>query len=136
MGEALGSNEEAARKRVTRALTKLHPLLTQRGVALSTAALGAALASEAVTAAPAGLAVSISGSALTAAAIGTGPTLTLLNFMVMTKLKLGVMGAILIVSVMTPLVIQHRAQARWRAQDEALRQQIAELQAENGRLSL
>jgi RNA polymerase sigma factor (sigma-70 family) len=55
VGEALGSNDEAARKRVTRALEKLHSLLQHRGVSLSAAALGTALAAEAVTAAPAGL---------------------------------------------------------------------------------
>src|SRR5438552_6771752 len=44
IGEALGSNEDAARMRVNRALNKLHNLLTHRGVALSAAALGSALA--------------------------------------------------------------------------------------------
>src|ERR1039457_1767253 len=49
LGEALGSNEDAARMRVNRALEKLHSLLTRRGVTLSAAALGTALAGEAVT---------------------------------------------------------------------------------------
>src|SRR5699024_568874 len=35
VGEALGSNEEAARKRVSRALDKLRDLLKRRGVTLS-----------------------------------------------------------------------------------------------------
>lgn len=52
VGEALGSTEEAARKRVSRALEKLHSLLQNRGVSLSAAALGTALATEALTAAP------------------------------------------------------------------------------------
>ena len=56
VGEALGSSEDAARKRVDRALEKLHVLLKHRGATLSAAALGTALATEAVTAAPAGLA--------------------------------------------------------------------------------
>ena len=51
IGTALGSNEDAARMRVTRALDKLHILLKHRGVTLSAAALGAALATEAATAA-------------------------------------------------------------------------------------
>src|ERR1041385_7727803 len=52
VGSALGSNEEAARKRVDRALEKLELLLKRRGVAFSAAALAATLATQAVTAAP------------------------------------------------------------------------------------
>src|SRR5688572_21717580 len=40
LGAALGSSEEAARKRVDRALEKLHASLMRRGVALSVTALG------------------------------------------------------------------------------------------------
>src|ERR1019366_1334568 len=64
VGEALGSNEDAARMRVNRALEKLHSLLKHRGVILSVAALGTILTAKAVTAAPIGLAVTISGVAL------------------------------------------------------------------------
>ena len=56
VGQALGSNEDAARKRVDRALEKLRDLLKKRGIALSTTALASALGSQAVIAAPAGLA--------------------------------------------------------------------------------
>jgi DNA-directed RNA polymerase specialized sigma24 family protein len=55
MGEALGSGEDAARKRVGRALEKPHVLLKHRGAMLSAAALWTTLATEAVTAAPSGL---------------------------------------------------------------------------------
>jgi hypothetical protein len=72
VGEALGSNEDAARMRVNRALEKLHSLLKHRGVTLSVAALGTMLTAGAVTAAPAGLAVTVSSVALTGAAAGTG----------------------------------------------------------------
>ncbi len=71
VGQALGSNEDAARMRVTRALEKLHTLLTHRGVTLSAAALGTALATEAVTAAPAGLAGSLAATALATTAAAT-----------------------------------------------------------------
>jgi RNA polymerase sigma factor (sigma-70 family) len=43
VGEALGTNEAAAQKRVTRALEKLQRLLKQPGTAFSAAALGTAL---------------------------------------------------------------------------------------------
>ncbi len=47
VGEAIGSNEDAARKRVDRALEKLRVLLKHRGVALTTAALGTASSPDA-----------------------------------------------------------------------------------------
>jgi RNA polymerase sigma factor (sigma-70 family) len=71
VGEALGISEDAARKRVDRALEKLHILLKDRGATLSLAALGTALATEAVTAAPAGLAATISSAAILAGSTTT-----------------------------------------------------------------
>ena len=130
VGKALGSNEDAARMRVTRALEKLHSLLKHRGVTLSVAALGTVLTAEAVTAAPVGLAVTISSVALAGAATGTGTTLTFLKAMIMTKVQAGVIGVIIVASVLTPLVIQHQTQVRLREENQSLRQQIAQLNTE------
>jgi RNA polymerase sigma factor (sigma-70 family) len=135
VGEALGSTEDAARMRVTRALEKLHSLLKHRGVTFSVAALGTVLTAEAVTAAPAGLAVTISSVALASAAAGTGITLSLLKAMTMTKFQVGIIGAIVVASVLTPLVIQHQAQVRLREESESLRQQIARLNADSKSLA-
>jgi RNA polymerase sigma factor (sigma-70 family) len=77
VGEAMGTNEAAAQKRVSRALEKLHTLLKRRGVTLSVATLGVALTVEAVKAAPAGMAASISGAAVAGAAAGSGNIFTL-----------------------------------------------------------
>jgi RNA polymerase sigma factor (sigma-70 family) len=137
VGQALGGSEEAARKRVSRALEKLHLLLKHRGVSFSAAALGTALASEAVTAAPTGLALGVVGTALASAAAG-GTALTVLNLMNMTTLKLSVLGAIVIGGVATPLAIQHQSLAKQREENQALRQQVGQLaglEAENDRLS-
>jgi hypothetical protein len=138
VGTALGSSENAAQKRVGRALEELRSLLTRRGVTLPAAALGAALASEAVSAAPASMAVTVSSGALTAVATGFGTTVTLYKLMAMTKLKLGILGVLAIAGVATPLVIHHQSQARLREQDNVLLQQadrISQLEAENDRLS-
>ena len=137
VGEALGSNEEAARKRVSRALEKLQLLLKHRGVSLSAAALGTLLATEAVTAAPAGLAVGLAGAALTCAA-GGGTALSVLKIMNMTTLKLGVLGAIVVGGVVTPLAIQHQSLVKQREENQALRRQVeqmAQLERENDPLS-
>lgn len=133
IGAALGSNEDAARMRVNRALEKLHVLLKQRGATSSAAVLALALTGTTVMAAPPGLAVSISSAALAGAAAGGGSALTLLKVMTMTKLKLGILSAILVAGVVSPLVIQH--QTKLRRENEDLRQQMDQLTAENARLS-
>jgi RNA polymerase sigma factor (sigma-70 family) len=138
VAQALGTNEAAAQKRVSRALEKLQVLLKHRGVTFSGAALGTALAGEAVTAAPAGLAGSVSEAALASLAAGTGNTITLLQFMAATKLKAGVFTAIIAASLLTPLLIHRRAQAELRQQDGALQtkaEQMSQVTADNQRLA-
>lgn len=138
VGAALGTNEDAARMRVTRALEKLQSLLKRRGVAYSATALGAALSTQAVTAVPAGLAASISGAALASAAAQTGTTLTLLNILAMTKLKIGIAGALVLAVAATPWAIQHKDQLQLRNENASLRRQVNDLShfaAENDRLS-
>jgi len=98
VGKTLGSTEDTAQKRVSRALEKLRSLLKHRGVTFTATALGAALAGEAATAAPAGLAESIAGTALASAASG-GTTLSLLKIISVTKLKLGIISAIGVVGI-------------------------------------
>src|SRR5262249_17999751 len=137
VGETLGSTEEAARKRVNRALEKLHLLLTQRGVTLSVAALGSVLATEAVTAAPAGLAAGVAAGAVAGAAVSNATSLTILKIMGMTKLKAGIAAAI-VAALAVPLVVQHRAQTRLQQENEALQKKVqtmGQLIAENQRLA-
>lgn len=67
IGKALGVSDDAAQKRVSRALEKLHAEFARRGVTTTAIALAGALSAHAVTEAPAGLSVALSSSALTAA---------------------------------------------------------------------
>jgi RNA polymerase sigma factor (sigma-70 family) len=134
VGSALGGSEEAARKRVDRALEKLHTLLTQKGIALSVSALGAALGAEAVTAAPVGLAGSIAGAAL-AGVSAAGTSLTVLKLMTITKLKAGLLSIVVVAGVSAPLVMQYRAQQQLREENTALRQQLNEAAAQTSTLS-
>ena len=89
VGTALGVSEEAARKRVSRALERLRVFFNRRGLNFSASTLAALLATHAVTAAPTGMVVSISGAAIASVAVSGGTALTLLKIMTMTKLKLG-----------------------------------------------
>jgi len=127
IGEVLDTNEDAAQKRVSRALEKLHVLLVRRGVALSGAGLAAMLGTQAVTAAPAGLAACISAGALaTTAATGGGATLGLLQLMATAKLKIAV-GTVVVAGLGTTLILEHQAQARLREHSRALQQQVKQL---------
>lgn len=120
VGMALGTNEDAAQKRVSRALEKLRAFLTRRGITFSAAMLATTLASQAVTAAPAGLAVSVTGAALAGAAAGGGITVTLLKLMSMTKIKFAVAATLVVVALPTPLLIQQQALAKARAEQSEL----------------
>ncbi len=53
VGNAIGMSEDAAQKRVSRALEKLRRLFTKRGIVLPGAVLGSTIAARAVDAAPA-----------------------------------------------------------------------------------
>jgi len=95
VGAALGASEDAAKKRVTRALEKLRKFFTKRGVALSTAVIASAVSANSVQAAPIGLAKTISAVAIAKGAAATTSTLTLvkgaLKLMAWTKAKTVVM---------------------------------------------
>src|SRR5262245_10355021 len=87
IGTALGSSDEAARKRVDRALDKLQFLLKRRGVALSVAAVSSAMAGHAATAAPIGLAAGIAAGALAGTGASSAFALTAIKIMSITKLQ-------------------------------------------------
>jgi len=141
VGEALGTTEDTAQKRVSRALEKLHGILRQRSITahVSAAALGAALTVEAVTAAPSGLAATLAGMALTSATAATTlPISFTTKLALMTKLKAASLSALLIGAVATPAVIHHRAQVQIRESEEqlvALKRQLAASTVENERLA-
>lgn len=133
VGAALGASEDAAKMRVNRALERLRRFFAQRGVALSTTAVGGAIAANAVQAAPAAVAtsiiVSVGGGTIVAAS-----TLTLvkgvLELVTITKLKLGVISAVVALGVATPLVLQQQTNARLREENRALHAQTIQLPAE------
>lgn len=129
IGEALGSTEDAAQKRVTRALEKLRGMLVSRGATVSVAGLAAALGAHAVTAAPAGLAVSVSSAALASAAASGGVTLTLLKLMAMTKSQV-VVSAVVVAGLGTALVVEHQTSAKLREQNRALQAQVEQWAAQ------
>jgi RNA polymerase sigma factor (sigma-70 family) len=138
MGTALGLSEGAAQMRVSRTLERLRRALARRGIAISATALSATLGSDAVISAPAGLAASAASTALASAATDSGSALSLIKLMTMTKLKAGVIAAIAVAGVATPLAVQRQTQVKLRQENQSLRQQVHQLaqsETENVRLS-
>ena len=138
VGAKLRLNENTARMRVDRALDKLHAALAQRGVTSTTAALAVALANQAGVAAPAGLAASVTGAALAgggaAAAAGAGAWLT---FMSITKVQIGIAGALAVAGA-TGYLVQAETNAGLRREIVATQTQVqvvTALRAENTHLS-
>jgi RNA polymerase sigma factor (sigma-70 family) len=96
VGTALGTNEEAAKKRVARGLDKLRIFFSKRGVTLSAVAIAGAVSANSVQAAPAALANATTAAALAGGAAAGSSTLTLikgaLKIMAWTKAKTAIVG--------------------------------------------
>ena len=108
VGAALGASEEAAKKRVNRALEKLRKFFAKRGVSSTTATIAGAISANSVQAAPAALAKTATAMALAKGAAASTSTLTLikgaLKIMAWTKAKTAVavgLAAILVIGTTT-----------------------------------
>jgi RNA polymerase sigma factor (sigma-70 family) len=125
VGASLGISEDAAQKRVSRALDKLRDILGRRGIALSATGLATLLTAEAVTAAPVALSISVTSVALAGAAtLSTGAAIaTTTKTIVMTKLQLAVTGTVLVASLATPLAYQYQNTQQLRRENAALARQ-------------
>ena len=112
VGEALGTSENVAQKRVARAVQELATMLRRRGYVLPAAALATSLAAGAVTAAPAGLALSIAGTVFGGAGAAGGIGSTTAKLAGLAKLKLGIVGALVVAGAVTVVFLQHTPQAK------------------------
>jgi RNA polymerase sigma factor (sigma-70 family) len=132
VGEALGTTENVAQKRVSRAVNELGALLQRRGVTLSATALASSLAAGAVTAAPAGLASSIAGAVLTGAGTTGGIGLVSGKVIAVVKLKGLIVGAIVVAGIVATILLQTQSTSSSR-NDQGLERQKAAL-AEAGNI--
>ena len=123
IGRMLKLNEEAAKKRVNRALEKLHRFFSKRGISSTTAIIAGEISAHSVQAAPATLAKAVTAIAVTKGATAGISTLTLvkgaLKIMAWTKAKTAiVVGAGLILTAgTTALVVEAVHSAQERAYD-------------------
>ena len=104
IAELLGLGDEAAQKRVNRAVERLRERLAKRGITANASGLAVVIPANAVQVAPVGLVATLTSASVVSAAAGTG-TLTFLNLVAMTKLQLGIVST-LVVAVGTLVVIR------------------------------
>lgn len=136
VGAALGISDDAAQKRVSRALEKLRLLLSRRGCTLTAASLTAVMAAKTATAIPAGLAVTVASTSV-ASASQAGVGWSFAKFMGAMKLKTAISASVVCVSLILPLAVHVQARGKLREQMQILQRQAAQaswLEAENQRL--
>ena len=119
IGATLGVSDDAAQKRVSRALERLRTQLTSRGVTTTAVALSTVMSTNAVPLAPAGLAATLSTAALAGTTLTTIATAT--NAIAMTTLQKTILGATLAAAVGTG-IYEARQASILRSQVQTLQQ--------------
>jgi hypothetical protein len=136
VGQTLGTSDDAAQKRVSRAVERLRDFFSKRGVTVGASGLVLLISANAVQAAPAGLAITISAAA--AVSVGTTMTATALTTasktIAMTTLQKTLVAAALVAAVGAGIFETHHV---WplRNQVWALRRQQAPLFAQIDQLT-
>ncbi|MBI3418479.1 MAG: sigma-70 family RNA polymerase sigma factor [Verrucomicrobia bacterium] len=134
MAQTLGINDDAAQKRVSRAVERLREFFARRGVTVGASGLVVVLSANAVQAAPVGLAVTISTSAVLAGkTIAAATTVTAVKTIAMTTLQKTLVGATLAAAVGTG-IYEARQASRLREENQSLQQSQASLAEQNQRL--
>lgn len=127
VGAAIGASEDAAQKRVVRALDRLRAFFSRRKIAISSAALIATLSAKAVQAAPLGLAATIAAGATGAgvAAVSAAAVSSAAKTIAMTTIqKITITAAF--ASVIALGIYEARQASSFRQEVHALRAQLEE----------
>jgi RNA polymerase sigma factor (sigma-70 family) len=123
VGEALGASEDAAQKRVSRAVEHLREFFLKRNVTIGAGGLVILVSANAVQAAPLGLASTISATAVLAGtAAHTSTVIAATKVIAMTALQKTIIGAALVAAVGTGIFEAHQA-SQLRKQTRAIQQQ-------------
>jgi hypothetical protein len=132
VGGALGVSDDAAQKRVSRALERLRGFFAQRGITISVSALAVALSSKAVQAAPVGFAVSLAASAKSAVTVSQTVTTTK-QIIAMTTLQKGLITASVAVAAIVGVTVYQKSKTPTvdsQAVAQAAPEPVAEAKAE------
>ena len=125
VGATLGTSDDAAQKRVSRAVERLREFFAKRGVTAGASGLVVVISANAVQAAPVGLAVTIStAAALAGTTVATTATATAIKTIAMTTLQKTLIAVTLAVLAGAG-VYEGRQAAQLREQNQSLQQQQA-----------
>jgi hypothetical protein len=102
----LGIREDAAHKRVARAIEKMRKFFVRRGVTLTATAIAGAVSVNSVQAAPAGLASTLAATAYAAGANSFSLS-TLIQTLLMKKTTYAVLAAALTAAITIPIIVAH-----------------------------
>jgi hypothetical protein len=142
VGAAIGVGDDAAQKRVSRAVERLREFFIKRGVTVGAAALAVLLSANAVQSAPVGLAATIAaGAVLAGTVVQTSTVIAATKTIAMTTLQKTAITAALAAAVSTGIFEAHQA-SQLRQQNQTLQQeqsvlaaQIQQMQQEHGDLT-
>ncbi|NOS68501.1 MAG: sigma-70 family RNA polymerase sigma factor [Verrucomicrobia bacterium] len=122
VGATLGISDDAAQKRVSRAVERLREFFAKRGVTVGAGGLAGVISANAVQAAPVGLALAIStASALTGTTLATTATVTATKAIAMTALQKTIVTAT-IAALAGAGIYEARQASQLRGQVERLQQ--------------
>jgi RNA polymerase sigma factor (sigma-70 family) len=127
MAQTLGTTEDAAQKRVSRAVERLREFFTKRNVTIGASGLAVLISANAVQAAPAGLVATISATAVLAGtAAQTSTIIAATKAIAMTTLQKTVITATVAVLAGAGIYVA-RQTSQLREQNQALQQQQSPL---------
>ena len=127
MAQILGISDEAAQKRVNRAVERLRDYFSKRNVTIGASGLVVVISTNAVQAAPVGLAATISAAAVLAGtAVHTSTLIAATKTIAMTALQKTLITATLVAAVGAG-IYEARQAAQLREQNRTLQQQQAPL---------
>jgi RNA polymerase sigma factor (sigma-70 family) len=123
VGEALGASDDAAQKRVSRAVERLREFFSKRNVAIGASGLAVLISANAVQSAPTGLTAAIStASLLSGTAVSTSTVIAATKTIAMTTLQKTIVTATVAV-LAGGGIYEARQAAQLREQNRALQQQ-------------
>jgi len=127
MAGILDVSDDAAQKRVSRAVERLREFFSKRNITTGASGLAVLISANAVQSAPIGLAATVSTAAVLAGtAVSTSTVIAATKTLAMTTLQKSIIGATLAVVAGTGIYEAHQA-AQLRGQVQTLRQQQAPL---------
>jgi RNA polymerase sigma factor (sigma-70 family) len=127
VGQILGTSDDAAQKRVSRAVERLREFFTKRNVTVGASGLVVLISANAVQAAPVGLAATISAAAVLAGtAVSTSTVIAVTKAIAMTTLQKTLITAT-IAAVAGAGIYEARQASRLREENQSFQQQQAPL---------